>query len=95
DTFLELGYEVIGISSDSVKSHQNFKQQHKLNFTLLSDKKNFVRKQFGATSFFDLIPKRKTFIINAKGEISFIYDALFEGQEHVEEVLKQIQSKES
>lgn len=93
DTFIELGYEVIGISSDSVKSHQNFKQQHKLNFTLLSDKKGAVRKQFGASSFFALIPDRKTFIVNEEGMITYIYEALFEGQEHINKVLNQIQSK--
>jgi len=91
DTFLELGYEVIGISSDSVESHQKFKQQHKLNFTLLSDKSSSVRNKFGATRFFGIIPDRKTFIINEKGEIVYIYKALLEGQEHIEEVLKQIQ----
>jgi len=93
DTFIDLGYEVIGISSDSVKSHQNFKQQHKLNFTLLSDRKGMVRKQFGATSFFGLIPDRKTFIINEEGRITYIYEALFEGQEHINKVLSQIQAK--
>ena len=92
DTFIELGYEVIGISSDSVNSHQNFKQQHKLNFTLLSDKKNIVRKQFGATSFFGLIPDRKTFIINEEGKITYVYEALLEGQEHIKKALNQIQT---
>ncbi|MEQ8624657.1 MAG: peroxiredoxin [Vicingaceae bacterium] len=95
DTFIDLGYEVIGISNDSVQSHQNFKLQHRLNFTLLSDRNNNVRKQFGATSFFGLIPDRKTFIINKDGKITFIYEALLEGQEHIKKVLNQIKAKES
>ena len=35
--YLEKGVEVIGISKDSVKSHQNFKNKYDLKFTLLSD----------------------------------------------------------
>lgn len=95
DTFIDLGYEVIGISSDSVESHQKFKQQHKLNFILLSDRNSSVRKQFGASSFFGLIPDRKTFIVNEQGKISYIYKALLEGQEHIENVLKVIQDSKT
>ena len=35
--FQDLGAEVIGISSDDEKSHQNFAKNHNLPFTLLSD----------------------------------------------------------
>ena len=31
------GYKIIGVSPDSVKSHQNFCAKHELNFTLLAD----------------------------------------------------------
>lgn len=32
-----MGFEIIGVSPDSEKSHQNFTQKHQLNFTLISD----------------------------------------------------------
>jgi peroxiredoxin Q/BCP len=35
--FQDLGAEVIGVSGDSVSSHQNFRQKHNLPFILLSD----------------------------------------------------------
>ena len=33
----EMGFEIIGVSPDSVKSHQNFCNKHELNFTLIAD----------------------------------------------------------
>jgi peroxiredoxin Q/BCP len=43
----ELGVEVIGVSGDSVKTHELFKKAQKLNFTLLSDEEGTVAKKFG------------------------------------------------
>jgi len=43
----EKGVEVIGISGDSVKTHELFKKAQKLNFTLLSDEDGEVAKRFG------------------------------------------------
>ena len=34
---LARGYKIVGVSPDSVKSHQNFCNKHELNFTLLAD----------------------------------------------------------
>jgi thioredoxin-dependent peroxiredoxin len=41
------GVEVVGVSGDSVKTHEAFKKDHKLNFTLLADEKGEVGKLFG------------------------------------------------
>jgi len=41
------GIEVVGISGDSVKNHQFFKDFHKLTFTLLADEDGSVAKEFG------------------------------------------------
>jgi thioredoxin-dependent peroxiredoxin len=41
------GVEVVGVSGDSVKNHQVFKEAHKLNFTLLADEKGRIAKLFG------------------------------------------------
>jgi peroxiredoxin Q/BCP len=43
----EKGVEVVGISGDSVKTHERFKKAQKLNFTLLSDEDGTVARQFG------------------------------------------------
>ena len=41
------GYNVIGVSKDSVKSHKNFKEKHSLPFTLLADTATDMIKSFG------------------------------------------------
>ena len=41
------GVEVVGVSGDSVRTHELFKKAHKLNFTLLADPEGTVAKQFG------------------------------------------------
>ena len=41
------GVEVVGVSGDSAKSHQIFKKEHGLNFTLLADEKGDLAKSFG------------------------------------------------
>ena len=43
----EQGVEVVGVSGDSVQTHERFKKAQKLNFTLLSDPDGAVAKQFG------------------------------------------------
>ncbi|MGI9458133.1 MAG: peroxiredoxin [Aeoliella sp.] len=39
--------EVIGVSGDSVENHQHFRDQYKLNFTLLADPEGKIAKAFG------------------------------------------------
>jgi thioredoxin-dependent peroxiredoxin len=41
------GVLVVGVSGDSAKTHELFKKEHKLPFTLLADEKGEVAKKFG------------------------------------------------
>ncbi|MBL4710680.1 MAG: peroxiredoxin [Flavobacteriales bacterium] len=86
----EKGYEVIGISGDSPADHLKFQANHTLNFTLLSDKGGKVRKLFGASNLLGLIPARKTFLVNEKGVVEFEYEAMFEGEGHIDQLKKYI-----
>jgi peroxiredoxin Q/BCP len=43
----EQGVEVVGVSGDSIKTHELFKKAQKLNFTLLSDEQGTLARQFG------------------------------------------------
>lgn len=47
EEFKKLGAEVVGISRDGVKSHQNFTKKHELPFELLSDKDREISGQYG------------------------------------------------
>ena len=59
--FKALGYEVLGVSRDSVKSHCSFRDKQNLNFPLLSDKEETVCNLYGAPHL-SLILKAKSFM---------------------------------
>ena len=44
---LARGYKIVGVSPDSVKSHQNFCNKHELNFTLLADTDHSLAEAVG------------------------------------------------
>lgn len=88
EVFQEAGAEVIGISSDSEKSHQQFAAQHHLPFILLSDPGGVVKKRYGVRATFGLLPGRVTYIIDKEGIVRHIFSSQFAPQKHVEEALK-------
>lgn len=89
DVFIENDAIVLGISGQSVKSHKEFAVKNKLNYTLLSDPDNRVRKLFGVPSkFFGLVPGRVTYVTDKTGKVIFIFDSQTEVQRHADEALK-------
>ena len=92
EVFQEAGAEVIGISSDSEKSHQQFAKQHHLPFILLSDLGGVVRKHYGVPATFGLLPGRVTYIIDKQGIVRHIFSSQFSPQMHVAEALKVLQA---
>ena len=89
DVFEENDAVVIGISGQSVKSHKEFAERNKLNFTLLSDSNNTVRKLFGVPGkFFGLVPGRVTYVADKTGKVIYIFDSQTEVQRHADEALK-------
>jgi peroxiredoxin Q/BCP len=77
EDFKDLGAEVIGISSDSIDSHQKFTKQYKLPFILLSDNDKKIRKLFGVPSnMFGLLPGRVTYVTDRNGSIKMIFDSM-------------------
>jgi len=90
--FQDLGAEVIGISGDSVVSHQNFQQKHNLPFILLADTDKNLRKLFGVpTALFGLIPGRVTYVFDAAGKAIYIFDNL-SAKNHITKALKALKS---
>lgn len=88
EVFQEAGAEVIGISSDSEKMHQQFANKYHLPFILLSDLGGTVRKFYGVPATFGLLPGRVTYIIDKQGIIRHIFSSQFAPQMHVAEALK-------
>lgn len=88
--FLDLGVEVIGISSDSVHSHREFAQKYNLPFTLLSDTDKKIQKLFGVPSkIFGLLPGRVTYLVNEHGVIQEVFDSII-GMKHVSKMIQKL-----
>lgn len=77
--FGEENFVIIGVSNDSVQSHQKFKKKHGIPFTLLSDPESKVLNLYGVWKEKSMYGKkfmgteRTTFIIDKKGMIKKIY----------------------
>ncbi|WP_309614727.1 peroxiredoxin [Flavobacterium sp.] len=88
EDFKALGAEVIGISSDSLQSHQKFASRYKLPFILLSDFDKKIRSQFGVPNdFLGLIPGRATYVADKNGIIQLIFDST-SSKIHIEKALE-------
>ena len=85
------GAEVIGISSDSVESHQQFAAKHRLPFILLSDEGGIIRNRYGVPTAFGL-PGRVTYIIDREGIVRHIFFSQFTSEKHVAQALQTLQS---
>lgn len=89
----KLGATILGVSSDSVESHQKFKANRNLQFTLIADEDKQIRKTYGATG--TLIPPRITFVIDKQGVIREVYNSQLNASNHVEVALKSLKSFQS
>jgi peroxiredoxin Q/BCP len=90
EDFKDLGAEVIGISSDSIASHQKFTQQYKLPFILLSDSDKKIRKLFGVPSgLFGILPGRVTYVADKTGTIIMVFDSMM-AKRHIPKALEAI-----
>ena len=87
----DMGFVVVGVSPDSVKSHVGFINKHSLPFTLLSDADHAIaesygtwgRKKFMGREYYGII--RKTFIIDQNGLIEKIFDKV-DTKRHFEQI---------
>lgn len=88
--FVDLGVEIIGISSDDVNSHQEFIRKYNLPFLLLSDSDKALRKLFGVPSaFLGLLPGRVTYLLDKNGVIQMVFDSML-GMKHVKKMIEKL-----
>lgn len=94
--FQNVSAVILGISKDSVASHQKFTEKYDLPFTLLSDPDHKVLKTYdawGEKSFMGKLTigiRRCSYLIDPNGKIAKIYPKV-KPPEHAEEVLKDLQ----
>ena len=65
------GAEVVGISTNSVESHEKFSAKYDLPLTLLADEKGEVRDKYGANSLLPGRTARAEFVIDPKGKLAY------------------------
>ena len=95
--FQKLGYEVVGISKDSVKSHKNFTDKYDLPFTLIADTDLDLIKGFGAWGLKKFMGKeyegilRSTFILDENNKVEHVIDKV-KTKAHSDQIMELIKN---
>ena len=93
DVFRSKGIRVLGVSTDSEKSHQKFISKFQLPFDLLADTDKQIVEAYGVWGEKSMYGKkymgtfRKTFLIDGDGKIVKVFDKV-NVAEHADEVLE-------
>ena len=86
------GYEVLGVSKDSGKSHQGFIEKHNLPFNLIADTDVKLQEQFGVWAEKSMYGRkymgtlRQTFLINEDGIVEKIIEKV-KTKDHAAQIL--------
>ena len=93
EAMIAKGYNVIGVSKDSVKSHKNFADKYELPFTLLADTSTEMIQSFGAWGEKSMYGRkymgimRTTFIFDENGTLTEIIEKV-DTKNHADQILK-------
>lgn len=94
DIFKNYDAEIIGISGDNVASHKEFAQKNHLNFILLADESNMIRKLFGVpASMLGAVPGRVTYVVNKKGIVIHVFNSLTKPEKHIQEAITALKNE--
>lgn len=95
-TLRRAGYEVVGVSVDSMTSHQKFIAKNELPFPLIADTERFLVETFGVWGEKSMYGRkymgtfRTTFIINEEGIIErIIFPKEIKVKEYAQQILKE------
>jgi len=83
--FSKYNAEIVGVSADNEESHDSFCNSKEINYTLLSDSKGIVSKEYG--SWIPPYSDRNTFLISPEGKIIYRWISV-SPVNHAKEVLK-------
>ena len=95
--FKNLNTEIYGISRESIKSHENFKNKQSFPFELISDPDELMCKAFDVMKLKSMYGReymgieRSTFLVNAEGVIVCEWRNV-KVKGHVEDVLEKVKS---
>lgn len=91
------GYEVIGVSPDSEKTHKNYVTKRELPFRLISDPDHLLTEAFGAWGEKSMYGKtymgllRSTFLIDEAGKVSHVIPKVIT-KDHANQILELLES---
>lgn len=95
--FKKIGATVVGVSTDSVKSHKKFKDAYELPFTLLADEEKEMIRAYGVWGKKSMYgrtymgTKRSSFLIDTKGIVRKAYEKV-KPATHAEEVIADLKA---
>ena len=78
----KMGVQLIGVSSDSLDSHQRFAEKNRLPFALLADAKGHLRTELKIPKSMGVLPERATFIVDGEGIIRLVYNSQLRFKQH-------------
>ena len=93
DAWLDKGFEIVGVSPDSQKSHQKFAEKYGFRFNLIADTEKEILEAYGAWGKKSMYGKeymgvlRKTFVIDENGVIVQIFDKV-QTKDHTNQIVE-------
>jgi len=91
---LKKGYKIVGISTDTVKSHKKFETKYSLPFPLIADDNHIIAEKYGIWGLKKFMGReyiglhRTTFLIDEKGRIKSVITKP-DTKNHTEQVLQE------
>ena len=95
DAWLEKGFDVVGVSPDSEKSHQKFIDKFGFKFNLIADTEKEILEAYGAWGLKKNYGReymgvlRKTFVINEEGVIAEIFEKV-KTKDHTNQIIESL-----
>lgn len=93
ESWLSKGFEVVGVSPDSIESHQKFADKFKLRFHLIADVDTTILNAYGAWGEKSMYGKkymgvlRTTYVINEEGIIDEVFSKV-QTKDHTNQIIK-------
>ena len=91
EDFTELGAEVVGISSDTEKSHTRFADEYQFPFKLLADTDKKVRQSFKIKNSLLIVPGRETYVADKTGKIIMVFNNM-KANGHMKRAIKALKN---
>lgn len=91
--FIEKGFEIVGVSPDSIESHRKFAEKYDLAFNLVADPEKQITQKYGAWGEKKNYGKtymgvmRTTYVISADGIIEHVFPKV-DTKTHAEQIIE-------